>query len=141
MGPDLSEIFKNNDKEEVKEAEEEDQGIATFSASNIEKEVAKGKCVQRQLQIWDGLLELRIAMQKSLAKINQFPTPLKPFKEAITSPDGELKKSQVMLAKILDQLLELKRQLMHKNPVVVTNDEPLGTGINIFYYFEIFVAE
>merc|ERR1739838_508286 len=39
---------------------------------------------------------------------------------------GELKKSQVMLAKTLDQLLELKRQLLQKDPVVVANDEPLG---------------
>ena len=72
MGPDLSEIFKNDDASEETNAVEDGQGIATFTAGNVEKEVAKGKCIQRQLQIWDGLLELRIAMQKSLAKINQF---------------------------------------------------------------------
>lgn len=129
MGPDLSEIFKNDDASEETNEVEDGQGIATFTAGNVEKEVAKGKCIQRQLQIWDGLLELRIAMQKSLAKINQFPTPLKPFKEAMPDPNqdgGELKKSQVMLAKTLDQLLELKRQLLEKDPVVVANDEPLG---------------
>merc|ERR550519_461118 len=51
---------------------------------------------------------------------------MKPFKEAIPSEESELKKSQVMLAKILDQLLELKKQMLEKNAVVDVNEEPLG---------------
>ena len=75
MGADFSEMFKNASTEQINE-EENNQGIATFTAGNVEKEVAKGKCIQRQLQIWDNLLELRIAMQKSLTKINQFPVQM-----------------------------------------------------------------
>ena len=146
MGPDLSEIFKNDDASEETNEVEDGQGIATFTAGNVEKEVAKGKCIQRQLQIWDGLLELRIAMQKSLAKINQIPTPLKPFKEVMPDPNqdgGELKKSQVMLAKTLDQLIELKRQLLEKDPVVVANDEPLGSDFLIYGWncYQIFFGD
>merc|ERR1712223_908303 len=97
MGPDLSKMFKNDSIEQMNV--EDEQSIATFTAGNVEKEISKGKCIQRQLQIWDNLLELRIAMQKSLIKVNQFPIQMKPFKEA--SDENELKKSQVMLAKIL----------------------------------------
>merc|ERR1719273_553336 len=125
MGPDLSEMFKNDSTEQINE-EDDSQGIATFSAGNVEKEVAKGKCIQRQLQIWDSLLELRIAMQKSLIKVNQFPVHMKPFKEAIPTQDNELKKSQVMLAKILDQLLEVKKHMLEKDAVVDVNEEPLS---------------
>merc|ERR1712241_1283083 len=125
MGADFSEMFKNASTEQTNE-EENNQGIATFTAGNVEKEVSKGKSIQRQLQIWDNLLELRIAMQKSLTKINQFPVHMKPFKEAIPAEESELKKSQVMLAKILDQLLELKKQMLEKNAVVDANDEPLS---------------
>ena len=51
---------------------------------------------------------------------------MKSFKEAIPTEENELKKSQVMLAKILDQLLELKKQMLEKNAVVDANDEPLS---------------
>merc|ERR1712223_1251688 len=61
MGPDLSKMFKNDSIEQMNV--EDEHGIATFTAGNVEKEVSKGKCIQRQLQIWDNLLELRIAMQ------------------------------------------------------------------------------
>ena len=125
MGPDLSKMFKNDSIEQMNV--EDEHGIATFTAGNVEKEVSKGKCIQRQLQIWDNLLELRIAMQKSLIKVNQFPIQMKPFKEAISSDENELKKSQVMLAKILDQLLELKKQMLQKNAVVdISDEEPLS---------------
>ena len=125
MGPDLSKMFKNDSIEQMNV--EDEHGIATFTSGNVEKEVSKGKCIQRQLQIWDNLLELRIAMQKSLIKVNQFPIQMKPFKEAISSDENELKKSQVMLAKILDQLLELKKQMLQKNAVVdISDEEPLS---------------
>merc|ERR1712241_635264 len=114
--------YENDDSKE----DENNEGIATFTAGNVEKEVSKGKSIQRQLQIWDNLLELRIAMQKSLTKINQFPVQMKPFKEAISTEENELKQSQVMLAKILDQLLELKKQMLEKNKVVDVNEEPLS---------------
>merc|ERR1719215_1766869 len=129
MGPDLSEMLKNDESSDDENAENEESDAKLFSDKNVQKEVEKGKCIKSQLQIWDSLLELRISLQKSLSKINQFPLDLKPFKENKDKSDeeeNELKQSQVNLAKVLDQLLDLKKSMLSKNKVFSRPDEPLG---------------
>lgn len=111
LGPDLSELMKaaeaNDDNEDLDEPT-----MTTFSSNNIDQEVRKGQCIQHQLKLWDRLLELRISLQKSLVKVNQFPVDLKPFKTALDDAQAEqLKDCQVNLAKVLDQLIELKSQM------------------------------
>ena len=129
MGPDLSEMLKNDESSDDENAENEESDAKLFSDKNVQKEVEKGKSIKNQLQIWDSLLELRISLQKSLSKINQFPLDLKPFKENKEKSDeeeNELKQSQVNLAKVLDQLLDLKKSMLSKNKVFSRPDEPLG---------------
>jgi protein AATF/BFR2 len=127
LGPDLSAFVDkhtDNDLEQDQENAQDDDMIATFSSSNdVEKEVLKGKAIENQQQIWDGLLELRIGLQKCLTKINQFPqgdSDWKAFKEAATNDDtaGEIKKSQSNLAKILDHIFQLKSVMLQKNPMI-----------------------
>lgn len=120
LGPDLSELIKsaeaNDDNEEVEAT------ITTFSSSNIDQEVKKGQCIQHQLKIWDRLLELRISLQKTLVKLNQFPVDLKPFKSNLDDPQADqLKDTQVNLAKVLDQLIDLKSQIKEEE-----STEPLA---------------
>ena len=79
MGPDLSEVFEKaaqeneNDSSGEEDDDEENTSEPALISNNVDKEVSKGQAIQKQLQIWDGLLELRITLQKSLTKINQLP--------------------------------------------------------------------
>ena len=117
LGPDLSDMFASKANEE--EEENEEDNVATFSKSSVDKEVSKGKSIMKQQQVWDGLLELRISLQKALIKVNQLPQndDWKTYKAQLDD-DVDVKKCQIHLAKVLDQLLQLRTTLLNKNQVL-----------------------
>jgi protein AATF/BFR2 len=42
---------------------------------NVSEEAKKGACVRNQLQLWEGLLEMRIHLQRCMNTANQMPMP------------------------------------------------------------------
>lgn len=134
MGPDLSQVFSNAAQDDVNESEDEVEddeasAPATIVSQDIDQEVAKGQAIKRQLQIWDGLLELRITMQKSLTKINQLPQAedWESYKRSEEEKNlSHVKKVNFNLAKVLDQLLQLRGYMIDKNPVIVEDDDDVG---------------
>ena len=124
MGPDLSAAFEKAAQIDNDFVEDDNDDEPKFmSNDNVDKEVAKGRAIKRQLQIWDGLLELRITLQKSLTKINQLPQceDMKTFKEALENSE-DTKLCQFNMAKILDQLIQLRSILLSKNKVFETQN-------------------
>ena len=88
----------------------------TFKPINVDSEVSKGNAIKSQLKLWDSLLELRIALQKSLVKVNQLPQVhhwhiYKSESEAGNENNDTIKKCQKNLAKILDTTIG---QVSHK---------------------------
>ena len=97
----------------------------TFKQVDVDREISKGQAIKAQLQLWDNMVELRIALQKSLVKTNQLPStdqwPL--FKSAALDNDSDLpKRCQSNLAKILDCLTEMRNHLLETNSSVSISD-------------------
>jgi len=70
-----SENEDDNDQSEHDIEDEKDDSALGISSvgSNVTSEIKKGKCVARQLKLWDKLLETRIQEQKLLTKVNSLP--------------------------------------------------------------------
>ncbi|NXU73570.1 AATF protein, partial [Oreotrochilus melanogaster] len=64
----------HNGIEETKDGED-DGVVMTFSKSQENEDVEKGKAVRNQLALWDQLLEGRIKIQKALLTANRLPQP------------------------------------------------------------------
>merc|ERR1712029_691817 len=115
MGFDLSAATDNALNDEVK--------FDTFKQVDIDREISKGQAIKAQLQLWDIMVELRIALQKSLIKTNQLPSKehWSLFKSATENENDLPKSCQSNLAKILDCLIDLRNQLLEANPLVHDN--------------------
>ena len=115
MGFDLSAATDNTLNDDAK--------FDTFKQVDVDREISKGQAIKAQLQLWDNMVELRIALQKSLVKTNQLPSKEQwsSFKSAIETENDLPKSCQSNLAKILDCLIDLRNQLLKTNPLVADN--------------------
>ena len=115
MGFDLSAATDNALNDEVK--------FDTFKQVDVDREISKGQAIKAQLQLWDIMVELRIALQKSLIKTNQLPSKehWSLFKSATENENDLPKSCQSNLAKILDCLIDRRNQLLKANPLVHDN--------------------
>ncbi len=101
------------DSEEEEEEEEEPEVI-----QEEEDEVAKGKAIKSELQIWEKLMEARIQLQKVATRCNQLPQhdSYGAFSEAGDEDQNKAsKKAQAALVRLLDDLLELRSQMVQSN--------------------------
>ena len=92
---------------------EEEADFDTFKPMNVENETSKGNAIKAQLKLWDSLLELRIALQKSLVKVNQLPPAqhwhiFKSGGSEVDSNNDTIKNCQKNLAKVLDSIIGLR---------------------------------
>ncbi|KAK6190449.1 hypothetical protein SNE40_002313 [Patella caerulea] len=83
------------------------------------EEVEKGKHAKNQLGIWDGLLETRIKLQKTVSSINQLPQPS--IWSLFNKLGGEnfdnlATEAQCELRTLLEKLVQLQTLLLLQNP-------------------------
>ncbi|CAG9795883.1 unnamed protein product [Diatraea saccharalis] len=84
---------------------------------NVPEEAKKGKCVRNQLLLWEGLLEMRIHLQRCLNTANQMPMPdthseMKQNSEFL----NECNATKVNITKTLDKFLSIQNILFKKFP-------------------------
>ncbi|KAI5633215.1 apoptosis antagonizing transcription factor domain-containing protein [Phthorimaea operculella] len=88
---------------------------------NVSEEAKKGACVRNQLLIWEGLLEMRIHLQRCVATANQMPMP-ETHKEL--SQDNEFVEecnaTKANIAAVLEKFLNLQNILLKKFPETKT---------------------
>ena len=116
MGFDLSAV-------ETQSKLDHEDAFDTFKPVNVDNEISKGNAIKSQLKLWDGMLELRIALQKSLVKTNQLPqnNHWHIFKSGIDDNESDtIKQCQKNLAKVLDSLIELRNLLLQGQTSVST---------------------
>lgn len=76
----------SNDEEDDDEEDEKGYDISEMSEpmkeefehvkkQNVSEEAKKGACVRNQLLVWEGLLEMRIHLQRCMNTANQMPMP------------------------------------------------------------------
>eukprot|EP00095_Tigriopus_kingsejongensis_P007110 snap_masked-scaffold130_size324016-processed-gene-2.0 protein:Tk07110 transcript:snap_masked-scaffold130_size324016-processed-gene-2.0-mRNA-1 annotation:"protein aatf" len=105
------------------EAEEDEADVVAQSlpAREIHKELAQGQAIQRQLKVWESLLEVRIQLQKALGKVNQFPQPAT-WSEFQKQGDAQyhqtLAESQANLAGVMADMMGLEDELLAGDPEV-----------------------
>lgn len=95
-----------------------DHDFTTISTESVQEDIDKGKAVKHQISMWDGLLEARIRLHKSLMLSNRLPQydSLDLFKENGKEAVREsLKKNQATLHQLLDKLLDLQQNLLSQN--------------------------
>ncbi|KAK7479765.1 hypothetical protein BaRGS_00028945 [Batillaria attramentaria] len=114
------EEIASDDAGSAAEEEETDRadGVRQFSAVNREDEVAKGKAVVAQLDLWDRLMEGRIKLQRVLATVNSLPKPeaIQKLKEEGSQSQQQLIAAQSQLQSLLSVLLQIQAKLLHENP-------------------------
>jgi len=122
--------FGDEDEDGEGESSDEDDADSTISdqspqddvedawASNltaVADEVEKGRAVQRQLKVWDRLLETRIQQQKLLTRINKLPVNenWNRLTDGPVNTDFQIQISQTQkaLRMVLNNLLELESVL------------------------------
>ncbi|RVE51406.1 hypothetical protein evm_003961 [Chilo suppressalis] len=84
---------------------------------NVSEEAKKGVCIRNQLLLWEGLLEMRIHLQRCLNTANQMPMPdvhneLKGNSEFM----DECNATKANIATTLDKFLSLQSILLNKFP-------------------------
>ncbi|PHH91286.1 hypothetical protein CDD83_1051 [Cordyceps sp. RAO-2017] len=89
---------------------EEDEGEASDDAEGIgeddesEEEVEKGMAIQQQRNIYDGLLNLRIRLQKALVAANTFPTMEEDGSTAESEPYEAAEEAAIKLLNTISSL-------------------------------------
>ncbi|XP_063830341.1 protein AATF-like [Ostrinia nubilalis] len=84
---------------------------------NVSEEAKKGACVRNQLLVWEGLLEMRIHLQRCMTTANQMPMPdtydsLKGNNEFIE----ECNATKSNITSVLDKFLTLQNLLFKNFP-------------------------
>lgn len=88
---------------------------------NISEEAKKGNCVRNQLLVWEGLLEMRIHLQRCVNSANQMPMP-ETYNELKNSNEfvEESNNTKLNVATVLDKLLTLQNILFNNYPETKT---------------------
>ncbi|XP_049876605.1 protein AATF [Pectinophora gossypiella] len=88
---------------------------------NVSEEAKKGACVRNQLLIWEGLLEMRIHLQRCMNTANQMPMP-DTYKELKQSNQftEECNTAKTNIASVLDKFLTLQNVLFKNYPETKT---------------------
>ncbi|XP_026763075.2 protein AATF [Galleria mellonella] len=84
---------------------------------NVSEEAKKGACVRNQLLIWEGLLEMRIHLQRCISTANQMPLP-DTFEKLKTNNDfvDNVNATKTNVAHVLDKFMTLQSLLFKKFP-------------------------
>ncbi|KAF4530903.1 hypothetical protein B566_EDAN017818 [Ephemera danica] len=112
-----------SDKEE--QAKTDDGTFHHFSTMDKEAEVDKGNAVRSQLNLWDGILEFRIQLQKCLLVANQLPPPDN-FNTFKSEGGKDFKSAQNSCSNKVTTLLESLLKL--QKPTVATDDEEIPSS-------------
>ncbi|XP_055349402.1 protein AATF-like [Paramacrobiotus metropolitanus] len=142
---DDSEDFSENDALDGEVTSEDEEGDAHESVkhfahplSESRGEAAKGKAVQSQLNLWDGLLETRIKLQKPLAVCNTLPQAGR-FKTFVDAADDTTKKhiktAQAELGQLLRGLVEVQQNLLERNAILTGPDAEEQDGNELDHEF------
>lgn len=99
---------------------------------NISEEAKKGNCVRNQLLVWEGLLEMRIHLQRCVNSANQMPMP-ETYNELKNSNEfvEESNNTKLNVATVLDKLLTLQNILFKNYPetkTLTTNKRSTATS-------------
>ncbi|KAM3960285.1 apoptosis antagonizing transcription factor [Aphomia sociella] len=88
---------------------------------NVSEEAKKGVCVRNQLLFWEGLLEMRIHLQRCMNTANQMPLP-DTFEKLKTNKDFAegVNATKTNVANVLDKFLTLQNLLLKKFPETKT---------------------
>lgn len=112
-GEESEEEDENNEVESGEEqfSDEEDGKFKNISKSS--SHTKKGQSVKNQLKIWEGLLEMRIQLQKSTVSANKLPTGdlWKTFAQEIEFSEA-VDKTKKTVSNTLNKLLELQNVLL-----------------------------
>ncbi|XP_059059058.1 protein AATF [Achroia grisella] len=84
---------------------------------NVSEEAKKGASVRNQLLIWEGLLEMRIHLQRCVNTANQMPLP-DTFEELKVNKDyvDDVNATKTNISAVLDKFINLQNMLFMKYP-------------------------
>ncbi|OWA50078.1 putative Protein AATF [Hypsibius exemplaris] len=122
-----------DDEEEDHDEESSGAGVRHFSTSAAarNKDSENGEAVRKQLEIWDGLLEMRIKLQKPMTVCNLLPEAslFGNFIDAVPEETGEtVEKAREDLRTLLGDLAGLQDLLAKNNPAL--SSKSAGEGDN-----------
>ncbi|KAI8420325.1 hypothetical protein MSG28_008852 [Choristoneura fumiferana] len=116
---------ENEDDDEGYDISQMEEPVAEnfehMKKQNVSEEAKKGACVRNQLLVWEGLLEMRIHLQRCMNTANQMPLPethkdmaqTNEFTDACTATTANV-------ASVLDKFLNLQNMLLKGFPETKT---------------------
>lgn len=118
-------VFEDDDASEDHGTDDEDLSEKSFGDDDVEfehmkttdlpAEQKKGHCVRNQINIWEGILEMRIQLQKCLLGANKMPQH-KIFKEIGPEFDDKAKEVKGTVTDLLEKFLVLQSLLLAQYP-------------------------
>ncbi|KAK3181974.1 rRNA-processing protein bfr2 [Lecanicillium sp. MT-2017a] len=97
---------EDEDEEEEDEEEPKEAAKPNMMAKSANADAEKGAAIQKQRKIYDGLLNLRIRLQKALIAANTFPTLEEPEEEAESEPYEAAEEAAIKLLNTISSLRE-----------------------------------
>ena len=94
------------------------KGIIEINQKSSEKDTNRGRAVIKQFRTWEGMLEARIHIQKSLLLANSLPHPQE-FREfmgqAGSLAEEPIREAKQSLTNLIEELVCLQRALVNAN--------------------------
>lgn len=119
---DQSEEEDDDDEEDggydISQMEEpEKEEFEHMKKQNVSEEAKKGTCVRNQLLVWEGLLEMRIHLQRCMSTANQMPFP-EVYKELRENNEFSeaCRTATSNITSVLDKFLSLQSMLLKGFP-------------------------
>ncbi|KAK9768244.1 rRNA-processing protein bfr2 [Basidiobolus ranarum] len=107
-----------NLQEELQKIQEDEKSLMKNITQSAKTDVEKGQHVKNQLSIWEGLLDLRIRIQKSVNCANKLPQH--DIYPEFCTPESNLavEEAKTEVRDLIDSLLDIRTSLYERNPLI-----------------------
>ncbi|ORX93000.1 TRAUB-domain-containing protein [Basidiobolus meristosporus CBS 931.73] len=105
-------------QEELQKIQEDEKSLLKNITQSAKSDVEKGQHVKNQLHIWEGLLDLRIRIQKSINSANKLPQH--DIYPEFCTPESNLavEEAKTEVRELMDSLLDIRTSLYERNPMI-----------------------
>ena len=115
-----SDLSHSEDEFEVTKAADDNtiEGIIEINQKSSEKDTERGRAILKQCRIWEGMLEARIHIQKSLLLANTLPHPQEFCEfmgQAGSLAEEPIRAAKESLTNLLEKLVCLQSELVTAN--------------------------
>ena len=108
---------KDEIHQELQKIKQEEKNLLSTLSKGSKQDVIKGKNIQNQKTLWDGLLNLRIRMQKLVSNANQLPSHDTYSTLFVNDQEKEMAKDVFKgLGMVLSDLINIRMDWIHDIP-------------------------